>query len=271
VRLSRILFISVLAIPGGSALCRAQSADLKDVLLPRLKSQFELTKMSADGNDVVTAGSALTLRKDGLQMCSIQAVIPIDNSYKGGKLSAGRFLWGMAMGLAQPNLPISNVPMRTFVGGEKFWVTAVDVQKSYVIFKVYSDVYDGARYYAQIVFPYNKKSPPSADDLMKTVGEVVTVDAAPAEQATAQAPPQPAPQEAPAAVPEPAARHFAPPPPPSDAPPPPLPTVSLGQTMDQVIAILGQPKSMSKVGIKTIMTYPNLKVVFENGKVKDVQ
>ena len=263
-----MLFISVLAVLGGSALCQAQSADLKEVLLPKLKSQFELTKMSADGNDVVTAGSALTLHKDGLQMCSTQALIPIDNTYKNGKLSAARFMWGMAMGLAQPNLPIANVPMRTFVTGEKFWVSMMDVQKSYVVLKVYSDVYDSVRYYTQIVIPYNKKSPPSPDDLLKTIAEVVTADAAPSEQAAAPAQ-QPTP--APAPTPEPKFADVAPPPPPPDAAPPPPATVSLGQTQQQVIDALGQPKTMSKVGLKTIMVYPSLKIVLTNGKVSDVQ
>jgi hypothetical protein len=87
VRLRRILFIFALASLGGSALCQTQTADLKDVRLPKLKSHFDFTKMTADGNDVVTAGSAVTLNKDGLQRCSVEAIIPIDNSYKGGKPS----------------------------------------------------------------------------------------------------------------------------------------------------------------------------------------
>ena len=253
---------------GGPVLCHAQSADLKSVLLPKLNSQFVLTKMSADGNDVVTAGTAVTLQKDGLQMCSVQAVIPLDNTYKNGKLSAGRFAWGIAMSLAQPSLPISNVPMRTFVAGEKFWVSMTDVQKSYVILKVYSDVYDNVRYYAQIVIPFNKKQPPSPDDLLKTLAEVVTGEAAPAEQAAAS-PQEPPP--APAQAPESKFPPVAPPPPPPDAVAPPPATVSQGQTEQQVIDALGQPKSRSKVGTKTILTYPNLKVVLLNGKVSDVQ
>jgi len=55
---------------------------------------------------------------------------------------------------------------------------------------------------------------------------------------------------------------------PSDAPPP---TVALGQTPVQVTAILGQPKQIIDLGAKQIYKYPDMKVVFINGKVSDVQ
>lgn len=81
-----------------------------------------------------------------------------------------------------------------------------------------------------------------------------------------------------AALPAPALSDIAPPPPPADAAPPPAPastapapTVSMGQTMDQVIVILGAPKSVSKAGANTVFVYSDLKVTFTNGKVSDVE
>jgi hypothetical protein len=41
--------------------------------------------------------------------------------------------------------------------------------------------------------------------------------------------------------------------------------------MNQVIAILGDPKSVTKVGGNTVFIYPDLKVTFANGKVTDVE
>jgi hypothetical protein len=274
--LPRILLLSAFAVASGSAFSQAQAGDLKDVLLKRLSDQFVLTKMAADGNDVVKAGSIVTLRKDGLQMCSVQAVIPLPNTYKEGKLSAGKFAWGIAMGLAQPSLPTANVPTRTFVADEKFWITALGVQKNEVVLKVYSDVYQDVRYYAQIGFPFNKKSVPTAEELMKEIAEVVTAEpAASPDQATAPQPAGGASQASTQTLPPVAApvlAPIAPPPPPADAAPPSPPTVSTGQTNDQVIAILGQPKNVAKAaGGKTIFTYPDLKIIFVNGKVSDVQ
>lgn len=64
---------------------------------------------------------------------------------------------------------------------------------------------------------------------------------------------------------------IAPPPPPTDAAPVTPPTVALGQTMNQVTAILGQPKSVAHAGTKTKFVYSDLTVIFAGGKVIDVQ
>ena len=47
--------------------------------------------------------------------------------------------------------------------------------------------------------------------------------------------------------------------------------ISLGQTIDQVTAILGQPKSVVDLGAKKIYVYKDMKIVFNGGKVTDVQ
>jgi hypothetical protein len=61
---------------------------------------------------------------------------------------------------------------------------------------------------------------------------------------------------------------IAPPPPPADTPPP---TVALGQTKDQVTAILGQPGKAAKLGAKEIYYYKDMKVIFMNGKVSNIE
>jgi hypothetical protein len=76
----------------------------------------------------------------------------------------------------------------------------------------------------------------------------------------AAAPAAPAPAEAP--------------PPPIEAPPPPPADpveVSEGQTIEQVVAAMGQPQKKAKIGTKEIYYYKDIKVTFVNGKVKDVQ
>ena len=59
-----------------------------------------------------------------------------------------------------------------------------------------------------------------------------------------------------------------PPPPPPDAPPP---TVAVGQTKEQVTAILGQPVKAAKLGVKEIFYYKDMKVTFMNGKVSNIE
>jgi hypothetical protein len=58
-----------------------------------------------------------------------------------------------------------------------------------------------------------------------------------------------------------------PPPPPTDAAPP---TISIGQTKDQVTAAFGQPQRAAKLGAKEIYYYKDMKVTFTNGKVSNV-
>jgi hypothetical protein len=54
------------------------------------------------------------------------------------------------------------------------------------------------------------------------------------------------------------------------APTPPA-TISLGQTTDEVIGILGQPKNILDLGAKKIYVYPDLKITFKEGKVTDIE
>jgi hypothetical protein len=49
------------------------------------------------------------------------------------------------------------------------------------------------------------------------------------------------------------------------------PTITLGQTLDQVVAAFGQPTQVVDLGSKRIYVYPNLKVTFTDGAVSDVQ
>ena len=49
------------------------------------------------------------------------------------------------------------------------------------------------------------------------------------------------------------------------------PAVALGQTPGQVIAALGQPKSVMDLGAKKIYVYKDSKVIFRAGKVADIQ
>jgi hypothetical protein len=60
----------------------------------------------------------------------------------------------------------------------------------------------------------------------------------------------------------------APPTPPEAAP---TVNIALGQTVDQVVAAMGQPKSVVDLGTKKIYVYPDMKITFKAGKVTDVQ
>ncbi len=48
-------------------------------------------------------------------------------------------------------------------------------------------------------------------------------------------------------------------------------TISLGQRVDEVVAIQGQPQKIVNLGSKQIYVYPDLKITFIDGQVADVQ
>jgi hypothetical protein len=49
------------------------------------------------------------------------------------------------------------------------------------------------------------------------------------------------------------------------------PTVALGQSISQVTAVMGAPTQIIDLGPKKIYKYPDMKVIFVDGKVNDVQ
>lgn len=48
-------------------------------------------------------------------------------------------------------------------------------------------------------------------------------------------------------------------------------TISLGQTPDEVVAVLGKPDRKVELGPKTVLYFKDMKVIFQDGKVADVQ
>jgi hypothetical protein len=240
----------------------AHAQDPRSDLQKKLNSAFVLTRPTADNTDIVKAGSILELHQEGLIMYSVANKVAPTWTFKDGRLGMGfgaNMSVDMQLGSVEQGVNHLNVPQRKFVSGEKVWITGALIKEDGVILQLYSDAYDNVRYFGQIKFPFAKKTIPPADEMMKTIAEVVTADAPEGSDASA-APPAAAPSQ-----------QIAPPPPPADAAPVQPKTISVGQTKDQVVEILGQPGRVAKIGAKEIDYYPDMKVIFVNGKVTDIQ
>jgi len=259
----------------------ANAQDSAASIQQKLTKQYALTKPTADKTDIVTAGDVLVLQKDNLLMFTVTTTLPPVNTYKNGKINHGVFdavkkckFCPYVPGVSSVAAQVPNVDQRTFVSGEKFWVTGIEAHDDGIVFDLLSDPYSDVRYYSQLKFPYSKNGA-SADTFLATVAEVIKVqpaDDSGGDQKQAgggdnQAPAQPAQgggqQEAMAPV--------APPPPPADAPAAAPKTIAVGQTKDQVAAIFGQPTKVIKLSGKEIDVYPDMKVTFVHDKVTDVQ
>ncbi len=266
--------IAVLAVAG---ILPWFTAGAQGSLQSQLEAKYKITKPTDDKSDIVTAGAVLVLQKDKLLMYPTSTQIPPVNTYSAGRLSEGAYgvhqkLQGFGSMIGHP--PPQTIQGRQFVTGEKFWVTAIAVQPDGVLFTLFSDPYQDIRYYSQLKFIYPKGSNLSADQVLSLVGEVLTVEADDSaksddsgnqqQAAGGDANQQPAAAaDAPAAAPAEAAAPAAPAAPPA--------TVEIGQTTDQVTAILGQPEKILNLGTKTIYVYKDLKVTFVKGKVTDAQ
>jgi hypothetical protein len=267
----------------------AASAQNKSAIEAKLTAEYKLTQPTADQTDIVTAGSILVLKKGNLVMGPATQNTIYQSTYKDGKVTpnlAGKlnnFSTRMARmpGAAPSNAP----PTRTYVPGEKMWVTKIECRDDGVVFDVFTDAVADVRYRAALKFVFDKHGAmPSADQMLATVGEVFKVQADDAtassggqqqqQQQAAPAAPAAAPRGAvaPAPPPEPAMAPIAPPPPPVDAPAAPPKELKMGQSKDEVVANFGQPEKVVKLGAKEIYYYKDLgKVTFVNGKVTDVQ
>jgi hypothetical protein len=251
----RAIYLAPILALGVALACVAPALhgqDSRAEIQKRLAAEFKRTKMTANRSDIATAGSVLDLHKDGLVMASTEAVAPPTNTYKNGAISFGfgaNMAWGIA--LSPANQQTTSIPQRKFVTGEKFWVTDYSVKPDGVVFQFYSDPYNDIRYYGQLKFPFAKNVAPPADEVMKSIEEVITAEADTQEAAPADNP-APAPQAATRAAASPK-------------------TIVLGQTTDEVVGILGQPQKIVNLGAKQMYFYPDMKVIFTNGKVTDVQ
>ena len=227
-----------LALCGASA--SAQDKDWKKSLTDSLRHRYPLTKMDkglfAEKAQIKgSTGIELIVQQRGLiSQDNPTAVVTRRTRVRNGQLVN-------AQSDAGPGSYIYKI-------GEHVYVREIDVDDDEITFRVLTvesidrlvggrDPEKGqnasARYFATVSFQFDKGYLPAApvDDVVKAIGTVFATS----EQVTAAK------------------------------------TIELGQTVEQVEAILGKPETVAKLGTKTIYTYKTMKVVFLDGKVSDVQ
>ncbi|HTW66081.1 MAG TPA: hypothetical protein VME17_15750 [Bryobacteraceae bacterium] len=219
----------------------------------RIESDYPITQATGDKSDIVSAGAVIILKKNSLVLHS-GGILSNANTYKNGRLSAG-FLGGLCKNSSEAGC-------RTFVKGEKFWLTDVEVREDSLTLQFLSDPLPDSRYSGTLKFPFPKGTQPTVEQMAALVAEVIQVD-------TSTPPPAAASASAPIPAPQQTLAPIAPPPPPDQAPP--QTSISVGQTKDQVIAALGQPLRVATVGTKQILYFSGLKVTLVNNKVTAVQ
>ena len=229
---------SILMVGMASLLCVggfASGADWKATLEESLKGNYELTKTGIDRVRITKAGTVLVIRKDNISGDLASDATFLNNKVTDGTVQqAGGFMAAMQ----------GKKTSRVFKTGEKVYVFKIEVKDDAVEFFVISgETYDvnvhgstrQTRYKSEISFEFPKGALEAASvaAVKKVIDDVIAPEDAVAAASTK--------------------------------------TVELGQTPQQVEAALGHPDTIVNLGAKMTYVYKTMKVIFQDGKVADVQ
>jgi hypothetical protein len=230
-------------------------------LQEQLKAQYKLVKMGADANGmaVVDPGTVLDIQKGGLLGVTPQNAVYCPAKFQDGDLKAPN---GFCAAMVKQVSRFLQV-------GEKVYPTKIDVNldKDKVSIQVIEcDSCNGVQqpsfYKSEVVFQFAKGAlrttgVPQVED---TISQVLAIDSGGDSRDNNQGGQNVQNQD----TNQNGGQN-------QQQPPPEPQQVEKGQTPDQVKAALGTPDKILTVGAKQIYVYKDVKVIFLNGKVSDVQ
>ncbi len=210
--------------------------DWKKTLQKKLEESFQPSQIGYKGS-IKSAGTLVVLQSDGVQAgLQDQLTLPT-NVFENGKLSVGG---GFLSSLENANRT-GRSSARALGTGQKLYIQSIGVKDKEIKFIVFTadekeDTVLGttrAQYMkAAIAFRFGESlDSMQYDAVVNAINQVLVSPKA-------------------AAAPK---------------------SISLGQTTAEVEQALGKPEKIVNLGTKTIYTYKDLKVVFVEGKVSDVQ
>jgi hypothetical protein len=218
-------------------------------LAEQLKAQYQLVKTTGyqDSFRVAEPGTVLVVQKAGIVGSPAGDLTLLVSKYQDGQLhSPGSFAQGMKK------------VRRAFEVGDKVYVSKIDVNLGKDAISLWilecgscNGIGQPDSFRADIAFQFAKGTlqKMSVPDVVDAISQVLAFDQ-PAESAQHQAQPQ---QDQP-----------------QDQPQQPQ-SIRVGQSVDEVVAVLGQPDKKVDLGSKQIFVYKDLKVTFKDGKVSDAQ
>lgn len=226
------LVIAVLLVFGVAGTGKARD---HSTLEEGLKSKYQLTKTGMDRVRITEPGTVLVIQKEG-----ISGDLSSDMSFLNNKVRDGQVGQAGGFGAMMQDKKTS----RTLKVGDKVYVFKIEAKDDQVrYFIITCDTYDvnvagstrQTRYKALLSFELGKEFLQSAsvDDVRKAVDTIIAPEAEVKAAGTK--------------------------------------TVKLGQTPEEVQAILGNPERIVDLGQKKTYVYKDMKIIFLDGKVSDVQ
>jgi len=209
--------------------------DSKSALQEALRAKYELTKTGMDRVRITKPGTVLIFQKEG-----VSGDLASDLTFLNNKIVDGNIAQAGGFGAMMQDKKTS----RVFRSGEKAYIFKLDVKSNAVQYYLISyDTFDvnvkgstrQTRYNSQLTFEFPEGFLETATaDGVKKVGDQIIVPEDDAKSAATK-------------------------------------SVELGQTPEQVKAALGNPDKVINLGAKTVFVYKDMKIVFQDGKVADVQ
>ncbi len=233
--MKRSLHISAMfaCVTIASAVLLAQEKLDKGKLEEELKKAYSLTKFVVLTTNIREAGEVYNVMKDGILAIPQSNQHPDLTYIKAGKASEAGSDGGAGLILKGGHNHL------TLQRGDKVHITGINVADRGIVFDLMTvsssaGTRRGQALQSKVVFQNEKGRFPdvtTVDEVKKIVGEFLV------SEAQAKAPK----------------------------------TIAMDQTIDEVVAIKGQPKDKAILGSKTTYFYDNMKVIFVDGKVQDVQ
>jgi hypothetical protein len=277
----RAIQILVVILAGMFPWMMAQAQDAgADSLGSQLTAKYKLAKLGTDssGTSVIDVGTVLVIKKGGILSSPSGNSVIVPSYVKDGQVHTAN---NTAMkgvnkllswkGVKDPT-GAASTDTKFLTTGEKVYVSKIDVnlKDSKVTFSIIecdtcNEVKDASSRRAQVIFEFPKDYLSGADggQVSDVINQVLEIQADDNNQQQAQS------QDTQGQGQEAQGQQAAPAQP--AAPPQPPTTIALGQTTDEVTALLGQPEKIVNLGAKQIYIYKDMKVTFVKGKVSDVQ
>ena len=261
-RITLFVAISVAMVLSCASSSRGQLAPTAS-LGDEITAQYKLTKFGVDstGLTVTDAGTVLMVQKGGILAFPPTDMGILPTKFENGSIhSPSPVLTGMFK---------QNVSTRFLTAGERVYISKLDInmKAAKITFSLVecdscNGVQNPSNYKAVLTFQFAKGSLESANpaDVENTIAQVLAVDSdqnqgaggdqgGQDQQGGQQQQEQPQQQQQPAAT----------------------VNITVGQTLDQVKAALGEPLKTVNLGTKQILVYKDLKVTLLKGKVTDVE
>jgi hypothetical protein len=252
-KMSSVFAVSAILVAAFWGVRTTQAQDASSSLADQLKSQYKIAKVGMDssGWSVTEPGTVLVIQKGGILGVPPANLTIATASFKDGELHGPN---GFVTATLAKVSRLLNI-------GEKVYIFKMDISAKSDKISLFiiecdacNNVQQPAAYKALLVFQFPKGYLDKADSsqVQDVISQVLAPDSGSASNDQQQQPAQAQPAAASQADSAPA-------------------TVQIGQTIDQVKAILGTPEKVFDLGKKQIYVYKDVKITFVDGKVSDVQ